>query len=232
MTSPAIPVMRSFEEAAVVGRPHPDASGPAENRRATRRTAAPRRVLFAFASAVLALALVILALDTRLAAFLAAALANLAVVTWSSFVLPLRGLPRLEGFYRLWSWEQSGRLHRFLGVPLFRALVRRGPLAWFNRTLPAAWRAGDAERIERETRAAEAGHGIAFAIVLALAAVALWRGDAARAAWLVALDVPMNLYPVLLQRDHRLRLAAHVRRGDLVHGVALPDDPPNGGERR
>ena len=139
-------------------------------------------------------------------AFVHAALVNLAVVGWSSFVLPLRGLPRLEGFFTLRAWERNGRLYRALGVPLFRALVRRGPLSRFNRALPAAWHSGDAERMERETRAAEAGHGIAFGIVLALAVLSLARGDTERAAWLAALDVPMNLYPVLLQRDHRLWL--------------------------
>jgi hypothetical protein len=172
-----------------------------------------RRLAFALASLLLVAALAFLTIDPGEPAFLRAALINLAVVAWSSFVLPLRGLPRLEGFFKLRAWERSGRLYRALGVPLFRALIRRGPLSLFNRALPAAWHAGDVERIERETRAAEAGHGIAFGIVLALAVVSLARGETERAAWLAALDVPMNLYPVLLQRDHRLWLAEHLRRG-------------------
>jgi hypothetical protein len=174
-----------------------------------------RRFALLVASLVLVAALAFLSLDSGDGAFVRAALANLAVVAWSSFVLPLRGLPRFERYFELRTWERSGRLYRALGVPAFRALVRRGPLSLFNRALPAAWRSGDAERIERETRASEAGHGIAFGIVLALAAVSLTRGDPERAAWLAALDVPMNLYPVLLQRDHRVRLAEHLRRGDL-----------------
>jgi hypothetical protein len=161
-----------------------------------------------FAATSLALVAVLFLLERgEDAAFLRAAAINLAVVTWSSFVLPLRGLPPFESYYRLRRWERSGRLHHLLGVSAFRALVRRGPLARFNRALPAAWHSGDLVRIEREIRAAEAGHAIAFAIVLVIALVALVRGDGARAAWLVALDVPMNLYPTLLQRDHRARLA-------------------------
>jgi hypothetical protein len=174
-----------------------------------------RRFAFVVASLVLVAVLVFLSRDSGDGAFIRAALANFAVVAWSSFVLPLRGLPRLEAYFELRGWERSGRLYRALGVPLFRALVRRRPLSLFNRALPAAWHAGDAERIERETRAAEAGHGVAFGIVLALAVVSLARGDPERAAWLAALDIPMNLYPVLLQRDHRVRLAEHLRRGDL-----------------
>ncbi len=174
-----------------------------------------RRLLFALASLVLATLLVALETGARGDVFVRAALANLVVVTWSSFVLPLRGLPRFDEYYTLRRWERSGRLYRRLGVPWFRALVRRGPLALFNGALPAAWHTGDPARIERETRAAEAGHATAFVLVLALAGIAAMRGEVARAAWMVALDLPMNLYPVLLQRDHRVRLAEHLRRGDL-----------------
>lgn len=174
-----------------------------------------RRVAFALASVLLVAALAYLTMDAEGEAFLRAALANLAVVGWSSFVLPLRGLPRFEWFFRLRDWERSRRLYRALGVPMFRAVVRRGPLSWFNRALPAAWHAGDPERVESETRAAEAAHGVAFGIVLALAAWSVVRGDLERAAWLAVLDVPMNLYPVLLQRDHRLRLAEELRSGEF-----------------
>jgi hypothetical protein len=184
-----------------------------------------RRLLLVAASLGLAMLIAALEQGGPGGPFVRAVLANLAVVTWSSFVLPLRGLPRFDEYYALRRWERSGRLYRRLGVPLFRALVRRGPLAMFNPALPAAWQRGEPERIERETRAAEAGHAIAFGVVLVLAAVAWTRGDPARAAWLAALDVPMNLYPVLLQRDHRLRLAEHVRRGDLSRsGATTPDE--------
>ncbi len=164
-----------------------------------------RRVVFVGASLGLAAILFVLARDGDGSAFLRAFAINLAVVSWSSFVLPLRGLPPFESWFRLRRWERSGRLYRALAVPAFRALVRRGPLSTFNHAIAPAWRSGDAQRIEHELRAAEAGHAVAFGIVLALALVALLRGHTARAAWMVACDVPMNLYPVLLQRSHRVR---------------------------
>jgi hypothetical protein len=175
-----------------------------------------RRVVFLAASLGLVAALYVIARFIGGGPFVHAALVNLAVVGWSSFVLPLRGLPRFDEYYRLRAWERSGTVYHWLGVPVFRALVRRGPLSRFNRALPAAWHSGDAERIERETRAAEGGHWIAFLIVLGLSAYALIRGEPARAAWLFALDLPVNLYPVLLQRDHRLRLMELVRSGELA----------------
>jgi hypothetical protein len=186
-----------------------------------------RHLLFAVASVALAVFLVAIGRNADGGAFLRAALVNLAVVAWSSFVLPLRGLPRFDAYFKQRAWERSGRVYRWLGVPQFRALVRRGLLSRFNRALPSAWHSGDPERIERETRAAEGGHGIAFVIVLGLALGALVRGDPARAAWLAVLDIPINLYPVLLQRDHRHRLAEMLRSGEIRHGGA-----PQGGDAR
>jgi hypothetical protein len=183
-----------------------------------------RRVAFIVASLLLAAILAFLSIERGDGDFYRALLANLAVVAWSSFVLPLRGLPRIERYFRLNAWERSGRAYRALGVPIFRALVRRGPLSIFNRALPAAWHAGDVERIEHETRTAEAGHLVAFAIVLGLAVASVAQGDPQRAAWLAALDMPMNLYPVLLQRDHRVRLAESLRHGSLEHSGATTSD--------
>ena len=176
-----------------------------------------RALVFAVASLLLVVLLVLLGLSARFGPFVHAALVNLVVVTWSAFVLPLRGLPPFDEYYTLRAWERSGRVFHWLGVPLFRALVRRGPLSLPNRALPAAWQSGDPARIERETRAAEGGHAIAFVIVLSLAVVSLVRAAPQRAAWLLLLDIPMNLYPVLLQRDHRHRLQEMLRSGELAH---------------
>ena len=189
-----------------------------------------RTVAFALATLLLVAMLVLLGLSVRLGPFVHAALVNLVVVGWASFVLPLRGLPPFDEYYTLRRWERSGRVFHWLGVPLFRALVRRGPLSLPNRALPAAWHSGDPERIERETRAAEGGHAIAFLIVLLLSLISLLRGAPERAAWLALLDIPMNLYPVLLQRDHRHRLMEMLRAGELVRGN--PATPRAGGDSR
>jgi hypothetical protein len=185
-----------------------------------------RQLLFVVARRGLAVLLVVLMRPAGGGAFLPAALTNLVVVGWSSFVLPLRGLPRFDEYFELRAWERSGRLYDVLGVPVFRSLVRRGPLSLFNHALPAAWHSGDPERIEHEARTAEVGHAVAFLFVLALAIIALARGEPARAAWLAVLDVPTNLYPVLLQRHHRVRLAQLLASGELPPpgGGAPPED--------
>src|SRR5512136_1281890 len=114
-----------------------------------------RSTIFALASLALVVILVLITLSVGIPPFVDAALVNLAVVAWSAFVLPLRGLPRFDEYFTLRAWERSGRVFHWLGVPLFRALVRRGPLSLANRALPAAWHGGDPVLIERETRAAE-----------------------------------------------------------------------------
>ena len=176
-----------------------------------------RPVLFFLASVITATVVVLFWRVPHGLEFLRAALTNLAIVTWSSFVLPLRGLPRFESWYRLRRWERSGRFFTWLGVPLFRMLVRRTPLSRFNRALPSAWHSGDPERIEEETRTAEAAHLVAFFVVVVLALAAFLAGRTRWAVWLVVLDVPLNLYPVLLQRDHRHRLFEMLRRGEIEH---------------
>jgi hypothetical protein len=187
-----------------------------------------RQLLFVVASLALAVLLVVLLRPGEGGAFLPAALTNLAVVGWSSFVLPLRGLPRFDEYFELRAWERSGRLYDVLGVPVFRSLVRRGPLSLFNHALPEAWHSGDPERIEHEARTAEVGHAVAFLFVLALALVALARGELRQAAWLAVLDIPTNLYPVLLQRYHRVRLARLVRSGEMTSPSATkaPEGAP------
>jgi hypothetical protein len=47
--------------------------------------------------------------------------------------------------------------------------------------------------------------------------------------WLAVLDLPMNLYPVLLQRDHRHRLQELLSAGKLAHGSEVLSDRPRDG---
>jgi hypothetical protein len=176
-----------------------------------------RRILFVLASAVLAGLLVWLWRMPPRVEFVRAALADLALVSWTSFVLPLRGLPRFDAYYRLRRWERNGRIFQWVGVPLFREFVRKSVLARFNRSLPSAWKSGDPERIEDETRTAEAAHGVAFLLALGLAIAALAAGHTRWAIWIAVLDLPLNFYPVLLQRDLRHQLIEKIRTGEMEH---------------
>jgi len=118
-------------------------------------------------------------------------------------------------YYRIRSFEQSGRLYEALGVRLFRYFVPDGDLAnrWRRRREPN-FRIVASRRIAaafvRRTELSEKSHLMLLLMGLLSTAFAWklgWRG------WAVYLgvgNVLVNLYPVLLQRYTRARLQAIV----------------------
>lgn len=181
-----------------------------------------RRLGFVVAPAVIAFALTVTV--ARTAGLNSAWFAF--VVVWA----PMAGLgtasrvlrPRLpEGWYRLRPWERSGRAYERIGVRAVKALLRRGPLSWFNPDLhlPAERTPEALARLDRRMRDAEASHAILAAATLPIAASMAVSGWWSTAAWTVAFDVLMNGYPVALQRYNRAFLA---RRHPDVLGASEP----------
>ena len=70
-------------------------------------------------------------------------------------------------------------------------------------------------RMERQTRAAEAAHGVCFAIVSGFAIYAPATARPAGAAWLLAGGIVCQACPMLLQRYHRPRWRRVLRRTAL-----------------
>ncbi len=114
-------------------------------------------------------------------------------------------------YYKVHSFERSGRIYELLGVKLFRCFVPDGDLA--NR-----WRRSrePTHRIIRNRRFAEAfvprtilgekSHMVWLLVGLVSAAYA-WRiGWQGWAIYLTAGNLLVNLYPILLQRYTRSRL--------------------------
>lgn len=178
-----------------------------------------RKVLFA--AGVTAVAVAALAAGRR---WLGADSAGFAfVVVW----VPMTWLgtlsrvvrPRLpEEFHRLLPFERSGRLYEHLGVRVFKALLRRGPLAWFNPDLhlPTERSPEQLTRLEQRMRDAEAAHALLFVATLGVVAHALANRWLTAAALTLAFDVVLNGYPVVLQRYNRALL--HGRYGPQLDG--------------
>jgi len=117
--------------------------------------------------------------------------------------------PRLpEGWFRLRPCEHDGRVYRWAGVGLLKALVRRGPLHLFNRHLrmPAERTPEHLARLEAGMREAEAAHAVLFVLVLPVVVHAVARGWWWAAWWTLAFDLVLNAWPVALQRANRGRL--------------------------
>jgi hypothetical protein len=140
-------------------------------------------------------------------------------------LLARRGLP--HAYFDTTDWERSGAVYRRLGVRRFGRVVPHGALLnRFSRRRGAACasRAGTAAArttLEQESCASEATHLWWLLTTLAFALWALLIGRGGFAGVLLLVSVPLNVYPILLQRDTRARLrriAAH----------RPPAEPPGG----
>ena len=97
----------------------------------------------------------------------------------------------------------------------FQAFLKTFRLGVFGMRPPDFRVTGDVaflRRMERDTRSAEAAHGVCFAIVLGFAVYAVVTGRIAGAGWLFVTGVVCHAYPMLLQRHQRPRWRRAMRR--------------------
>jgi hypothetical protein len=152
-----------------------------------------------------------------------AILINWVLMSWVAFCGQFVRLSMPAGYHTIRPFEQSGQMYEAIGIRLFKTLVRRGPLAVFSPTLrfPKERSVGSLRWLDGEMRQAEAGHLLAFALTLAAAAFCALRGWLDAAGWLALFSLPINVYPVLLQRYNRLKLEALiVKQGGLERLIA------------
>jgi 4-hydroxybenzoate polyprenyltransferase len=105
--------------------------------------------------------------------------------------------------------EHDGRVYELLGVRVAKRLLRRGPLAVGapDLHLPAEPTPANLAVLDQRMQQAEAIHEILLVVTLAVAAGAAVRGWWAAAGWLLLFNVFFNVYPAMLQRYNRARLA-------------------------
>jgi hypothetical protein len=163
---------------------------------------------------------------------------------WFAFVVvwaPMAGLgtasrlvrPQLpEYWYRLRSWERSGRVYERAGVRIVKRLLRRGPLSWFNPDLhlPGERTPEAVVHLERRMRDAEASHAILAAATVVVAASLAVMGWWSTAVATLVFDVLMNGYPVALQRYNRAFLAR--RHPDVLGASGITPPAPVNPHRR
>ena len=108
--------------------------------------------------------------------------------------------------FSLAAWERSGDVYDRGGLQAFRWLLLHSPFGWINPSMYLTGRS-DCDRLLREMNAAEGVHYLAGLLQLALA---LWyvAGDFAVYGYsLLILNIPLNLYPIMLQRWNRGRVS-------------------------
>jgi hypothetical protein len=140
--------------------------------------------------------------------FTFALLSNWLIVSWVALVGQFFSLVLGSAYYRIRPFEQGGRLYEKVGIRFFQKLVGRGPWAILNPTLRFSRRRAQLAALEREMCKAEAGHLVAFHTMAVATFFAAIQGWLDAAGWLMLFNIPLNLYPVMLQRRNR----AHVQR--------------------
>lgn len=111
--------------------------------------------------------------------------------------------------HALRAFERDGHVYELLGVRVAKRLLRRGPLAVGapDLHLPAERTPATLAVLDERMRQAETIHEILLVATLAVAVNAAVRGWWAAAGWLLLFNVLFNVYPAMLQRYNRARLA-------------------------
>lgn len=134
-----------------------------------------------------------------------------AVLFWVSHLRPTR---LGAGWHRPRAWENQ-RLYRRLGVGLFRTWLLKSPFRTLNRDVYLRDLSRESvAALKPEIDAAETNHVVGF-VVLAVLTFVFGVGNTWEfIPWLIALNLAANVYPVLLQRQVRLRVLAIAARSD------------------
>jgi hypothetical protein len=140
-------------------------------------------------------------------------LAPIALGTTAVSLLP-------AGFYQCRPFERGGRVYELLGVHYFRFLVPHGDgINWLVRRSQPGYRVVRNRQTiadyEVRTIGAEAFHLGCLIVMTPAAAYATVAGWLGMALWLTLPSIPLHIYPVLLQRYTRARMARReaTRRG-------------------
>ncbi|HZG66061.1 MAG TPA: hypothetical protein VEZ12_04915, partial [Herpetosiphonaceae bacterium] len=98
------------------------------------------------------------------------------LLVWAVAVQRIFRLSFGEAYYRCRSWEQSGRLYRWLGVLIFKRLMASRLWRAFNPDFRFTGRQGGLTAWKQTTRDAETGHALVFMLVLILTGYIGGRG--------------------------------------------------------
>jgi hypothetical protein len=171
-------------------------------------------VSFAIAT-VIAVVLILWSLDAfGVQSPIFAILANWVAMSWVAFSGQFFQMSFPPKYYAPRPFEHAGRIYELLGIRLFKALVRRGPLAIFSPTLrfPKERTVPALRALESEMRKAETGHVLIFVLVLLFVGCVLLQGWLDAAAWLFLFSILINGYPIMLQRYNRIKLQELIDR--------------------
>ena len=113
--------------------------------------------------------------------------------------------------FSLARWEKDGDIYDRGGLQAFRRILLHSPFGWINPNMRLSGRT-DCDRLLREMNAAEGVHWLAGLVSVALAIWSCVDDLAAYGYSLLLVNIPVNLYPIVLQRWNRGRVVRLSRR--------------------
>lgn len=112
-----------------------------------------------------------------------------------------------SSYYGEKAWERRGKIYEFLGINYFRKfLVLIGWEKVTKKSAPVEKSAEALGNLLYQTKKAELGHLIVLIIVLGFTLFVAVKFGIRASAWLLVLNILLNLFPVLLQRYNRPRI--------------------------
>ncbi|MCF0069638.1 hypothetical protein LZD49_04090 [Dyadobacter sp. CY261] len=113
-----------------------------------------------------------------------------------------------SSYYNEKVWESRGKIYESLGINWFRKL-----LIWIGwerlnkKSNPIEKNTKALMHLHYQTKQSELGHIIIFFIVMGFNIFVAFKFGLLKSLWLLTLNIFLNLYPILLQRYNRPRLA-------------------------
>jgi hypothetical protein len=107
----------------------------------------------------------------------------------------------------------NSQVYERLGIRLFKGGASRA-LSIFSPTLrfPKEKTTAALQNLDHEMRKAETGHVFIFILMFLFIGYVLLRGWLDAVAWLLAFNVAINGYPIMLQRYNRIKLQELIQR--------------------
>ena len=115
--------------------------------------------------------------------------------------------PRFKGrYFASRQWEKDGKFYEPFGVHVFRKiLVWIGWEKLHKTANPVTKRADALRHLEYATRQSEFGHALILLVTSGVALAVAYRYGFSGSVWLLALNMPLHIYPIMLQRFNRPR---------------------------
>ena len=116
--------------------------------------------------------------------------------------------------------SESIRLYRTLGVNSFRNWLLKSPFRSLGQDVHLRGSSSeDLTELKNHMDSAEANHTVAFALTVPLTVLYSAGNSIEFLPWFVVLNVAGNVYPILLQRMNRLRVARVLERRHRTAGA-------------